>query len=134
MLMLYWRVFASPIVGMTIIGVAYSLLAASLWPCVALIVKGHELGTAYGLMTAIQNSGLSVAPPITGLLIGNIDNNPRWSLVTYYFVLNFLASAVLAVLLGVYDFFKDGVLNASAAVRKQRQKQKEDEEAAETGG
>ena len=41
--------FLNPYVGMVLMGVAYSLLAASLWPMVALIVPKHQLGTAYGL-------------------------------------------------------------------------------------
>jgi len=36
-------------------GVAYSVCAAALWPCIAIVVELHKLGTAYGLMTAFQN-------------------------------------------------------------------------------
>jgi MFS family permease len=134
LLMLEWHTsVVSPIIGMVIIGVSYSLLAASLWPCVALIVKSHELGTAYGLMTAIQNSGLSIAPPLTGLLLGKDANNPRWAYAIWYFVFNFACSAVIAVFLGIYDWYSNGVLNASASVRKQRQKEMEEAEAAEGG-
>ena len=42
-------------------GVTYSVCAASLWPMVALIVSFQNLGSAYGLMTALQNLGLAVA-------------------------------------------------------------------------
>jgi hypothetical protein len=41
--------FLNPFVAMVIMGLSYSLLAASLWPMVALIVPKHQLGTAYGL-------------------------------------------------------------------------------------
>lgn len=41
--------FINPFVAMILMGVSYSLLAASLWPMVALIVPKHQLGTAYGL-------------------------------------------------------------------------------------
>lgn len=41
--------FINPFVAMSLMGVSYSLLAASLWPMVALIVPKHQLGTAYGL-------------------------------------------------------------------------------------
>jgi len=36
-------------------GVAYSLVPAAMWPAVALIVEERRLGTAYGLMTWVQN-------------------------------------------------------------------------------
>jgi MFS family permease len=46
-------------VPMAIMGVAFSLIPAVMWPSVALIVKEEKLGTAYGLMTMIQNIGLA---------------------------------------------------------------------------
>lgn len=39
----------NPYVGMAIMGLAYSMLASSLWPLVALIVPEYQLGTAYGM-------------------------------------------------------------------------------------
>jgi MFS family permease len=41
--------FVNPFAAMILMGISYSLLAASLWPMVALIVPKHQLGTAYGL-------------------------------------------------------------------------------------
>jgi MFS family permease len=41
--------FLTPYIAMSLMGVSYSLLAASLWPMVSLIVPKHQLGTAYGL-------------------------------------------------------------------------------------
>ena len=43
---------------MAIMGVAFSLVPAILWPSVSLVVDNARLGTAYGLMTMIQNIGL----------------------------------------------------------------------------
>jgi MFS family permease len=36
-------------------GIAYSLVPSALWPAVALVVEERRLGTAYGLMTWLQN-------------------------------------------------------------------------------
>jgi MFS family permease len=47
--MLLGFTFLNPFVAMAFMGLCYSLLAASLWPMVALIVPKHQLGTAYGL-------------------------------------------------------------------------------------
>ncbi len=44
---------------MSMMGIAFSLVPAVMWPSVALIVKEEKLGTAYGLMTMIQNIGLA---------------------------------------------------------------------------
>jgi len=45
-------------IPMAIMGVAFSLVPAVLWPSVAYIVEQSKLGTAYGLMTMVQNIGL----------------------------------------------------------------------------
>ncbi len=45
-------------VPMAMMGLAFSLIPAVLWPSVAYIVDQSKLGTAYGLMTMIQNIGL----------------------------------------------------------------------------
>jgi len=45
-------------VPMAMMGVAFSLIPAVMWPSVAYIVDQGKLGTAYGLMTMIQNIGL----------------------------------------------------------------------------
>jgi len=46
-------------VPMGMMGVAFSLIPAVMWPSVAYIVDQNKLGTAYGLMTMIQNIGLA---------------------------------------------------------------------------
>jgi MFS family permease len=44
-------------VPMAMMGVAFSLIPAVMWPSVAYLVDQAKLGTAYGLMTMIQNIG-----------------------------------------------------------------------------
>jgi len=46
------------ILPMAMMGIAFSLIPAVMWPSVAIIVDSSKLGTAYGLMTMIQNIGL----------------------------------------------------------------------------
>ena len=47
------------LVPMAMMGVAFSLIPAVMWPSVAYIVDEKRLGTAYGLMTMVQNIGLA---------------------------------------------------------------------------
>jgi MFS family permease len=56
LLMAYTRV--NLYIPMAMMGVAFSLIPAVMWPSVAYIVDQSKLGTAYGLMTMIQNIGL----------------------------------------------------------------------------
>jgi MFS family permease len=56
LMMAYTRV--NLYIPMAMMGVAFSLIPAVMWPSVAYIVDQARLGTAYGLMTMIQNIGL----------------------------------------------------------------------------
>jgi Na+/melibiose symporter-like transporter len=44
-----------------LIGIAFSLVPAVLWPAVPYLVSAERLGTAYGLMTMLQNIGMLLA-------------------------------------------------------------------------
>jgi MFS family permease len=58
----------SPVFLMVMLGIAFSLVPAAMWPSVAKIVEEKRIGTAYGTMFAIQNLGLWAFP----LLIGRV--------------------------------------------------------------
>jgi MFS family permease len=69
----------SPYVPMAMLGLAFSLVPAVIWPSVAYLVEQNRLGTAYGLMTMIQNIGLTAFNPLIGGLndlAGASSQNP----------------------------------------------------------
>jgi MFS family permease len=47
-------------VSTVLIGISFSLVPAVVWPAVPYVVSAERLGTAYGLMTMLQNVGLTV--------------------------------------------------------------------------
>jgi MFS family permease len=47
-------------ISTVMIGISFSLVPAILWPAVTYLVPGNRLGTAYGLMTMLQNIGLFI--------------------------------------------------------------------------
>ena len=53
---------------MILLGAAFVLVPAAMWPAVALLVDKNRTGTAYGLMTMIQNIGLALFPWLNGRL------------------------------------------------------------------
>jgi|Deesub1362B_J571_1020462.scaffolds.fasta_scaffold03816_4 MFS family permease len=57
-----------PAYPMVVLGLAFSLVPAAMWPAVPLIVKKEHTGTAFGLMTMIQNFGLATFPWVVGKL------------------------------------------------------------------
>jgi nitrate/nitrite transporter NarK len=60
-------------VSTALLGVAFSLVPAVLWPSVPYLVEEQRLGTAYGLMMMLQNIGLTVCNLAAGVLndLGN---------------------------------------------------------------
>ncbi|HMA53495.1 MAG TPA: MFS transporter, partial [Acidobacteriota bacterium] len=63
-----------PVYPMILLGFAFVLVPAALWPSVPLIVKSNRVGTAFGLMTAIQNIGLGLFPLLNGVLRDKTGN------------------------------------------------------------
>jgi MFS family permease len=58
----------APVGPMMLLGAAFVLVPAALWPAVPLIVERGRMGTAFGLMTLIQNIGLMSFPYLNGWL------------------------------------------------------------------
>ena len=57
-----------PVYPMIALGAAFVLVPAAMWPSVPLIVRKERVGTAFGVMTAIQSVGLALFPLLNGLL------------------------------------------------------------------
>ncbi|XP_074658444.1 lysosomal dipeptide transporter MFSD1-like isoform X2 [Tubulanus polymorphus] len=61
--------FINPYIPMSIMGLAYSILASALWPMVSLVVPEYQLGTAYGIIQSVQNLGLAVISLVAGIIV-----------------------------------------------------------------
>jgi len=57
-----------PAFSMIVLGAAFVLVPAAMWPSIPLLVEKERVGTAFGLMTAIQNIGLLAFPYLNGKL------------------------------------------------------------------
>ena len=70
---------ASLWISTVLIGIAFSLVPAVLWPAVPYVVTPEKLGTAYGLMTMVQNIAMMLVNIGAGALndaAGASDVNP----------------------------------------------------------
>ena len=56
---------------MCILGIAFSLLPAALWPAVPKIVPMKQLGTSYSIIYYLQNIGLMLIPVVIGKVLDN---------------------------------------------------------------
>jgi MFS family permease len=84
-----------------IMGVAFSLVPAAMWPSVALIVEEKKLGTAYGLMTMIQNIGLTTFNVSIGWAndISTVEGVTDYSLGMWFFSITGFVGLTFAYLL-----------------------------------
>ena len=56
----------TPIIPMIVMGLAFSLVPAAMWPSIPFLVPERQLGTAYGVMGMLQNVGLWGVPILIG--------------------------------------------------------------------
>jgi hypothetical protein len=61
------------IFAILLLGVAFSLVPASLWPSVPKVVEERYLGSAYAVVFLIQNWGLGVIPGLIGVILTAVN-------------------------------------------------------------
>ena len=88
------------VVFMVVLGIAFSMVPASMWPSVALIVNEKRLGTGYGLMTSIQNLGLWAFPILAGWITDVVNRGaPKGTPLDYTYTILMFATLGLFGLL-----------------------------------
>ncbi|RKZ07340.1 MFS transporter, partial [bacterium] len=96
-----------PAFPMIILGAAFVLVPAAMWPSVPLIVDPKRVGTAFGLMTMIQNIGLALFPYMNGKL-RDVTHGYGASMVMFASL--GIVGLVFAILLKIADRKEGGVL------------------------
>eukprot|EP00762_Andalucia_godoyi_P001012 ANDGO_01966.mRNA.1 putative sulfoacetate transporter SauU len=130
---IYFAFFSASVSAIALfvcLGVVYSLLAASLWPVVTKCIKPEHQSTAYGVMTAFQNTGLCIFALSSGALADSLG----FDAVLILFIGLLGLASLLCVWLIIIDIRKGGHLSRSAgelaAIVAKAEKAKEDAEAA----
>jgi MFS family permease len=100
-----------PAYAMIALGVAFVLVPAAMWPTVPLIVREERVGTAFGLMTMIQNIGLALFPFLNGMLR---DRTRSYTASMIMFASLGVVGLVFAVLLKRSDASVGGVIERGA--------------------
>lgn len=116
--------FLNPYVAMSCMGLAYSILASALWPIASQIVRNTQLGTAYGIMQAIQNLGLAVIAIVAGAIV----DSSGYLILEVFFLACLCVALIASVMLYLVDAARGGKLNMSAKERKRIAALKEEEE------
>jgi len=96
--------YLTPYIAMFIIGIAFSLVPAAMWPGVARIVEEKRLGTAYGIMTSIQNLGLFVFPILAGAITDAVNKDITPEMLAQGATLDYTYTILMFAGLGLLGF------------------------------
>ncbi|XP_066582726.1 lysosomal dipeptide transporter MFSD1-like isoform X2 [Prorops nasuta] len=107
--------YVNPYTCMIIMGLAYSMLASSLWPLIALVTPEYQLGTAYGIAQAVQNLGLAVVSILAGIIV----DKGGYFMLEMFFLGWLWISLLTAIAIWLSDIATGGYLNMTP---KQREK------------
>jgi len=79
MIMTHWN----PVIFVSVIGVAFSIVPAALWPCFPLIIDENYIGTAYGLLQSVNNLAMVIMYYMAGFVNDMFDQNPVYVLIFF---------------------------------------------------
>lgn len=98
----------SPVPALLVMGFSYCMYCGAMWPSAALLVDPNDqIGTGLGLITAIQNCGLTIFP----LMVGYIKQHYSYDDVEILFILLGLTGVCFAVMIIIEDRKTMGRLN-----------------------
>jgi len=75
--LMFAKTMITPYIPIFILGVAFALVPAAMWPAVTKIVGENKIGTAYGFMFSVQNIGLWGVPILIGVVLDS--SNPDYA-------------------------------------------------------
>lgn len=90
-----------PYVPMILLGIAFSLIPAAMWPSLVKLVDYKQMGTAYGLMYSIQNLGLFGIPILAGTILDYTNPGSPDTLNYTPTILMFLILGLLGLIFAV---------------------------------
>src|SRR6056297_2387119 len=84
--LMFDKTMITPYIPIFILGVAFSLVPAAMWPAVTKIVGENKIGTAYGAMFSVQNIGLWALPILIGVVLDSSNPNYQKEMTNDQFV------------------------------------------------
>jgi len=84
--LMFAKTMIPPWIPIFILGVAFSLVPAAMWPAVTKIVGENKIGTAYGAMFSVQNLGLWALPILIGVVLDSSNPNYQKEMTNDQFV------------------------------------------------
>ena len=100
-----------PQLFLILLGIAFSLVPAAMWPTMVKLVKEKEIGTAYGLMYSVQNLGLWGVPILAGIVLDRTNSGNSEVLNYTPTILIFAALSLLGLLVAIMLKWEDSRKN-----------------------
>jgi MFS family permease len=94
----------NPYVLIFLLGIAFSLVPAAMWPAVSKIVSINKIGTAYGTMFSLQNLGLFALPIMAGYLLDYTNKGITPEMMKNGALLNYSPTILMFAFFGVLGF------------------------------
>ena len=85
------------------LGISYSAYTTILWANIAFVVPERTFGTAYGMLSVINNSGSTVAPYI----VGYINDNTSAQHGFFWCEIFFICVSILAFISNCFIWYYD---------------------------
>eukprot|EP01028_Stygiella_incarcerata_P007581 TRINITY_DN314_c0_g5_i1.p1 TRINITY_DN314_c0_g5~~TRINITY_DN314_c0_g5_i1.p1 ORF type:complete len:486 (+),score=106.04 TRINITY_DN314_c0_g5_i1:111-1568(+) len=98
----------NPIWPLILLGITYSIMLATLWPSVSLIVKSFSVATALGVMVMMQMLGTA----ISNIVVGVLSEYYSYQDAMIYISANAVAATFVSVILNISDVRRGGILNS----------------------
>jgi len=112
--LLAYSTLSPPSVPLITQGVGYTICVAALWPSVPFTVSLESVGTAFGIMMAVQNFGLALIPLVVARLY-RLGNNSYLPVVELFFAGGSLFAVFVGVALKIADEKSNRVLGTPKA-------------------
>jgi nitrate/nitrite transporter NarK len=90
---------------MVLLGIAFSLVPAAMWPSVAKIVPESRIGTAYGAMFSLQNLGLFAVPILAGYVLDKVNPGVTPAMIEAGARLNYFPTMLIFIGCGILGLF-----------------------------
>ena len=97
---------------LVLLGIGYSIYASVMWASIPYIVEPRTVGTAFGVVTSIQNAGLAAIPPAIGGIVSATSYQHGYFWASFFFVVMGLIGLATAIMLFIDDGKKGRVLES----------------------
>eukprot|EP01088_Endostelium_zonatum_P001216 TRINITY_DN11515_c0_g1_i1.p1 TRINITY_DN11515_c0_g1~~TRINITY_DN11515_c0_g1_i1.p1 ORF type:complete len:527 (+),score=77.72 TRINITY_DN11515_c0_g1_i1:42-1622(+) len=112
-----WLRVLTPYPWVAIIGFAYSLAPAAMWPCVPLVIDPRSVGLAFGVITVCQNASGVVVP----LVLGRIKDWSGNYMIGHFVLAGLAASGAFFCIILRWESWRQGDYLESPSGKKPAQ-------------